>query len=242
MTSTSERLYQLVVEDIERRILVGELQLGDKLPSEREMAEQFNFSRTAVREAVRALCEKGLVQSFAGRGTFVTNGASRVMRDSIGLLARIGHDSAGDAGEDHGIESVVELREALEPQVAAYAARRATREDVLAMQHAFDQMDEAIQTRRLDRYAQADVMFHMALAQSTHNRLFPALMESLVHLLQEQMTLCIYVPGAVELAQEEHKRILQAVVQGDDRAAKQAMRRHLFHIRDVAQAPAGVLR
>jgi GntR family transcriptional repressor for pyruvate dehydrogenase complex len=242
MMSNSERLYQLVVEDIERRILDGQLQLGDKLPSERELAEKFNVSRTAVREAVRALGEKGLVQSYAGRGTFVTNGASRAMRDSIGLLARIRHESAGQVVEDNGIESVVELREALEPQVAAYAARRATCEDVLVMQQAIDEMDEAIQMRRLDHYARADVKFHMALAQSTHNRLFPALMESLVHLLQEQMTLCIYVPGAVELAQDEHKRILQAVKQGDDSAAKQAMRRHLLHIRNVAQAPAGVLR
>lgn len=240
MPNTPERLYQLVVDDIEQRILTGQLQLGDKLPSERLLAESFSVSRTAVREAVRALGEKGLVQSYAGRGTFVTNGTSRAMRDSLELLARIHSDSAGE--DVDGITSVVELREVLEPQVAAYAARRATRDDALAMQQAVAEMDNAIQLRRLDHYAQADVKFHMALAESTHNRLFPALMESLVHLLQEQMALCIYVPGAVELAQEEHKRILLAVTQRDDNAAKQAMRRHLLHIRNVAQSPVEMLR
>jgi DNA-binding FadR family transcriptional regulator len=237
MQHASERLYQLVVDDIEQRIMSGRLQLGDKLPSERELAEAFSVSRTAVREAVRALGEKGLVQSYAGRGTFVTDGASRAMRGSLGLLARIRNENTLE--DPDGIMSVIELREALEPQVAAHAARRATPEDILLMQQLIGEMDDIIQMRRLDRYAQADVQFHMALAQSTHNRLFPALMESLVHLLQEQMALCIYVPGAMELAQDEHKRILQAVNQGDESAAKKAMRWHLLHIRNVAQAPAG---
>ncbi len=235
MINTSERLYQLVVDDVERRILTGQLQLGDKLPSERELAESFNVSRTAVREAVRALGEKGLVQSHAGRGTYVTNGASRAMRDSLGLLARIRNESAGD--DEDGIQSVIELREALEPQVAAHAAQRATQADVLALQQTVAEMDESIQMRRLDRYAQGDVKFHILLAESAHNRLFPALMESLVHLLQEQMALCIFLPGEVPVAQDEHKRILQAIMQRDDAAARQAMQRHLLHIRNIAQMP-----
>lgn len=237
MASHFERLYQRLVEDIEGRILTGQLQLGDKLPSERALAESFSVSRTAVREAVRALSEKGLVQSYAGRGTFVTNGTSRAMRGSLGLLARISPES-----DDDGIKSVIELREALEPQVAAHAARRATREDTLALQQAVSDMDAAIETRRLDRYAQGDIEFHIVLAESTHNRLFPALMESLVHLLQEQIALCTYVPGEVQIAQEEHRRILHAVMLHDEQAAKQAMKRHLLHIRNVAHAPIAALR
>lgn len=240
MADQSERLYQRLVEDIEGQILSGQLQLGDKLPSERELAESFSVSRTAVREAVRALAEKGLVQSHAGRGTYVTDGASRAMRGSLGLLARISSESAGDDAD--GIKSVIELREALEPQVAAHAARRASRDDVLALQQAVNDMETSIEMRRLDRYAQGDIHFHIVLAESTHNRLFPALMESLVHLLQEQIALCTYVPGEVQIAQEEHRRILQAVMLHDEQAAKQAMKRHLLHIRHVAHAPIAALR
>jgi len=79
-TIRSSRLYEQIVEQVEQAILKGELKPGDQLPAERELAEQFGVSRTAVREAVKALREKGLVEAFSGRGTFVTNGTSQAMR------------------------------------------------------------------------------------------------------------------------------------------------------------------
>ena len=89
----SSRLYELIIEQIQNRIMEGKLRPGDKLLSERELAEQFGVSRTAVREAVKALREKGLVKIQPGRGTFITNltdGTSEVMRDSLGLIVKVG--------------------------------------------------------------------------------------------------------------------------------------------------------
>src|SRR2546427_8671551 len=112
----TSRLYEQIVEQIEQSIVKGALKPGDQLPAERELAEQFGVSRTAVREAVKALREKGLVEAFSGRGTFVTNGTSQAMRQSLDLITRIG-------GLD-GSAQLAEVRAILEPEIAALAAER----------------------------------------------------------------------------------------------------------------------
>ena len=82
-TIQSERLYEQIVDQIEQLILSNELKVNDRMPPERVLAEQFGVSRTAVREAVKALREKGLLEVYPGRGTFVTNTTSKSMRDSL---------------------------------------------------------------------------------------------------------------------------------------------------------------
>src|SRR6201997_3875663 len=89
-TVQTSRLYEQIVKQIEDSILKGALKSGDQLPAERELAQQFGVSRTAVREAVKALREKGLVEAYSGRGTFVTNGTSQAMRQHLDLITRIG--------------------------------------------------------------------------------------------------------------------------------------------------------
>src|SRR6202167_3934499 len=86
----TSRLYEQIVMQIEESILKGTLKAGDQLPSERELAQRFGVSRTAVREAVKALREKGLVEAFSGRGTFITDGSSQGMRQSLDWIMRIG--------------------------------------------------------------------------------------------------------------------------------------------------------
>src|ERR1700746_590754 len=83
------RLYEQSVQQVEESILKGQLKPGDQLPAERDLAQSFGVSRTAVREAVKTLCEKGLVEAYSGRGTFVTNGTSHAIRHSLDLMIRI---------------------------------------------------------------------------------------------------------------------------------------------------------
>ena len=75
----SSRLYEQIVQQIEESIVKGELKPGDQLPAERELAQRFGVSRTAGREAVKALREKGLVESYSGRGTFITDGTTEAV-------------------------------------------------------------------------------------------------------------------------------------------------------------------
>src|ERR1700757_3186444 len=118
------RLYEQIVRQIEDSISSGTLKPGDQLPPERELAQQFGVSRTAVREAVRALHEKGLVEAYPGRGTFITDGSSYTIRQSLDRMMRSGNE---------GFAFLAEVREILEPEIAALATTRADEKDLVAM-------------------------------------------------------------------------------------------------------------
>src|SRR6202521_4071037 len=124
----TSRLYEQIVQQIEDSILKGTLKAGDQLPAERELALQFGVSRTAVREAIKALHEKGLVDAFPGRGTFITSGKSNSMRQSLDRILK--------SGQADGSAHLVEIREILEPEIAALAAARADDQDLITMREA----------------------------------------------------------------------------------------------------------
>lgn len=202
--------------------MTGELERGDKLPSERELAEQFGVSRTAVREAVKALQEKGLIEVQPGRGTFVTAGTSNAVRQSLGRALQFQPDTA--PGE------LVAVRELLEPQIAAMAAERAQPEHIAAMRRAVDAMDASMEEP--ERFIEADLNFHLALADATGNSLITLLIDPIVDLLREQRTRIFSVPGGPERGQKHHNRILEAVSSSNPDAAREAMKEHLQQVRD----------
>jgi GntR family transcriptional repressor for pyruvate dehydrogenase complex len=217
----TERLYQQIVEQIERRFISGELKVGDQLPSERELAEQFAVSRIAVREAVKALREKGLVEIRPGRGTFITNGTEGVVRHSLSLLMQF--DAVGAS------PNLVEVREIMEPEIAALAATRITQDQVISMTKAVGIMNMALDN--VEVFVEADLDFHLALAQATQNPIIPILMNSIIHLLREQRKRIALVAGGLSRGQYHHKRILDAVMQHDPKAARLAMQQHLEQVR-----------
>jgi GntR family transcriptional repressor for pyruvate dehydrogenase complex len=216
----SARLYEQIVEQIEQQILRGKLRHGDRLPTERELAEQFHVSRTVVREAVKALREKGLVQGYQGRGTFITNGTARAVRHSLGLMMQM--------GATEGARNLAEAREILEPEIAALAAKRATKENLDAIRHAVAMMDTSLDDA--DAFVEADLQFHLALAHATQNPLIPMLIDPVVDLLREERKLTFKHGGAAR-GQAHHKKILDAILRRDAEAARAAMRAHLKQVR-----------
>jgi GntR family transcriptional repressor for pyruvate dehydrogenase complex len=108
MPIQSHRVFEQIATQIEERILNGELRSGDRLPTERELAEQFQVSRTAVREAMKILAQKGLVDMRPGRGTIVIDGAPVALQNSIGLMMKLKLREVG------GSDNLVEVREMLE--------------------------------------------------------------------------------------------------------------------------------
>lgn len=225
-TIRSSRLYEQIVDQIEQAILKGELKPGDQLPAERELAEQFGVSRTAVREAVKALREKGLVEAFSGRGTFVTNGTSQAMRQSLDLITRIG-------GPD-GSAQLAEVRAILEPEIAALAAGRIEEQLLVALREAVAVMDRSLEDP--DAYIEADLDFHLALAEGAANPVILSLIDSIVGLLREQRLRIFSVEGGPERGQYHHKQILEAIEQRNAEKARAAMREHLRQIRVDSQA------
>src|ERR1700731_1760756 len=143
----TSRLYEQIVQQIEQSILKGVLKPGDQLPAERELAQRFGVSRTAVREAVKALREKGLVEAYSGRGTFVTNGTSQAIRQSLDLMIRI--------NKQEGSAHLAELRLVLEPEIAGLAAERIEEQLLSTMREAVAVMDRNLHDP--DAYVEADL-------------------------------------------------------------------------------------
>jgi GntR family transcriptional repressor for pyruvate dehydrogenase complex len=225
----TSRLYEQIVQQIEESILKGELSEGSQLPAERDLAKQFGVSRTAVREAIKALQEKGLVDAFPGRGTFVTNGTSNSMRRSLDRIIK--------SGEPDGLAYLVEVREILEPEIAALAAVRATDQDLAAMQEALDVMESARQDS--DAFIEADLDFHLALAEAAANPIVLSLIDSIVGLLREQRLRIFRIPGGPECGQHYHQRILEAIQRHDPQEARAAMQAHLSQVREDSSKTQG---
>ena len=225
----TSRLYEQIVQQIEESILKGEFTEGSQLPAERDLAKQFGVSRTAVREAIKALQEKGLVDAFPGRGTFVTNGTSNSMRRSLDRIIK--------SGEPDGLAYLVEVREILEPEIAALAAVRATDQDLAAMQESLDVMESGRQDS--DAFIEADLDFHLALAEAAANPIVLSLIDSIVGLLREQRLRIFRIPGGHECGQHHHKRILEAIQRHDPQEARAAMQAHLSQVREDSSKSQG---
>ncbi len=222
------KVFERVAEQIEKRILEGELRKGDRLPTERELAEQFQVSRTAVREAMKILAQKGLINMRPGRGTIVIDGAREAMQNSISLMMKL------KLGEVGGSDNLVEFRGILETEIAALAAARATEKEISAMREAIRVMDESLNDA--DAFIGADNAFHEALAQATQNALILILINSIVHLLSEQRKQIFETEGGPQRGQIHHRRILESVIRRDPEAARAAMRSHLQQVREDVSA------
>jgi GntR family transcriptional repressor for pyruvate dehydrogenase complex len=226
----SSRLYEQIVQQVEESIRKGVMKPGDQLPPERELAQQFGVSRTAVREAVKALREKGHVEAYPGRGTFITDGTSHAIRQSLDRMIRI--------AQPEGSGFLAEVREILEPEIASLAAVRADAQDIAAMREPIAVMDEA--HKDSDAFIEADLDFHLALAEAAANPLILSLIDSIVGLLREQRMRIFLVEGGPERGQYHHKRILEAIEHHDPVGAREAMKAHLRQVRkDSQKAPNG---
>jgi GntR family transcriptional repressor for pyruvate dehydrogenase complex len=226
----SSRLYEQIVQQVEESIHKGVMKPGDQLPPERELAQQFGVSRTAVREAVKALHEKGLVEAYPGRGTFITDGTSYSMRQSLDRMLRV--------GQAEGSGFLAEVREILEPEIAAMAATRADAEDLASMREQIQLMDTA--RRDPDEFIEADLDFHLALAEAAANPIILSLIDSIVGLLREQRMGIFQVEGGPERGQYHHKKIMETIEHRDSAGAREAMKAHLRQVReDSRRAPGG---
>jgi len=224
----TSRLYEQIVQQIEESIVKGDLTPGDQLPAERDLAQRFGVSRTAVREAVKALREKGLVEAYSGRGTFITDGTTQAVRQSLDLMVKIGQPESSN--------QLAEVRAILEPEIAALAAARIQEPELATMREAVSVMDRA--GHDPETYIEADLDFHLALAEGAANPLILSLLDSIVGLLREQRLRIFRVPGGPERGQAHHKRVLEAIERRDPEKAREAMRAHLVQVCKDSRAPA----
>jgi GntR family transcriptional repressor for pyruvate dehydrogenase complex len=134
------RLSEQVAEQIQSMIIQGKIKQGDRLPPERELAEQLGVSRTVIRESTKVLQERGLVKVLTGSGTYATRVESENVSQSIGLFVR---------GKKHTFRDLLEIRKMLEIEVAGLAAERATEEDNLQLTACMQDMRRALPEIRI---------------------------------------------------------------------------------------------
>jgi GntR family transcriptional repressor for pyruvate dehydrogenase complex len=215
--SRSPRLSDKVAEAMLQTILERGLRPGDQLPSERELGEQYGVSRTVIREAVRALTTRGLVDARAGRGLTVAQVDAEAVSTSMRLYLH---------GQDEiPYSKIHEVRAAIEIQIAGYAAERATEEEIVELREIHESMRKHARDR--EKHSLIDVEFHRGLARMTHNELFLIMLDSIGEVLLEIRRATFKLPNDATRAYREHNRIVQAVAGQDPQAAREAMRSHL---------------
>jgi len=215
--SRDPTLSDRVVSEITEAVTSGRILPGERLQSERELAEEFGVSRTVVREAIRSLSAHGLVESRSGRGVQVATVGPDAVNRSMSLFL------LGNSGIDYG--QVHEVRSALEVQMAGLAAQRATEEDISRLSNCIELMSDA--GSDLERLARLDVDFHRGLAAATHNELFTVILGSIDDVMLEVRRSAFAEPALATYAITAHRAILEAIGRGARTEAREAMRAHL---------------
>ncbi|WP_165874126.1 FadR/GntR family transcriptional regulator [Rubrobacter taiwanensis] len=211
------KLRDQVAERLLEMISSGDYEVGDRLPPERVLVEQMGVSRTVVREALNLLENRGLVQVEHGRGAVVSANGARAVHENLGFLLRT---QPGTLWE------LMEMRKALEVEVAGLAAERASEEDIAAMRAALERMREKIHAP--EGYVDADVEFHDLLARSAHNRVFLMMIEPVAHLLLASRRMTGAQADNARRALRAHEAILERVEAGDAEGARREMREHMM--------------
>jgi GntR family transcriptional repressor for pyruvate dehydrogenase complex len=202
---------------LEGLILDKSLRPGDRLPSERELGEKLGVSKTVVREAVRSLAARGLVEVRAGSGTYVRQFDQDVMSRPMNLLLRAG---------DFKVEHVHEVRQVLEVNLAGFAAERAQENDIENMQETIRRLESP--QLSATEFAEADVAFHQALAAAAGNPLFSVLANAINDVMIDvRLRAYAHNSASVERALYYHTRILDRIGDRDVAGARQAMEEHI---------------
>jgi GntR family transcriptional regulator, transcriptional repressor for pyruvate dehydrogenase complex len=210
------RLSDKVADMMLKTILSERLNVGDRLPSERELGEQFGVSRTVVREAVRALAAKGVIEVRTGSGLRVAAVDAAAVRESMSLfLHGIGLD----------FEKVHEVRSLLEVHLAGLAAERASDDDIAQLRETHKRM--RAQLADVEAASLVDLEFHRVIARSTQNDLFLLLLDSigssLIAIRRENLSGSGHAAATVA----QHARVLKQIAAHDAAGARSAMAAHL---------------
>ena len=208
-----------VAEQLTEAILSKQIRAGERLPSERELGDQFKVSRTVIREAVRSLAARGLVRVTSGRGVEVNKFGSDGIAASMRLLVR-GHERL-----DYG--KVNEVRIAVEVQVAGLAAQRARPQDLQRLSQICDDHQRSLEQGDLPGASEFDFQFHRELTRSADNELLLAMLDSVAEVLREVRYQSIAEPHVGEEGLRAHRRILKCVKSGNPQSAREAMAEHL---------------
>src|SRR5437763_8267771 len=213
-------LLEALAAQIEEWILSGALEAGAKLPSEGSLSGQFGVSRPVVREALAQLRERGLIETLSGSGTFVKRPDADHLTEAVLRHLRVA------AGQSDSIAKVYEARLAIESTTARLAAERATAHDLTEIDARLETMRRAV--RAVREWTAADLGFHVAVAEASHNPFLATLLAPLVKVIEQGIVESFKSRAAVWAGLTAHERISDRIREHDAAGAEQAMREHLL--------------
>lgn len=197
----------------------GVLKAGDRLPAERELATRFGVSRATVRQALSALQNAGLVESFVGRGTYATpSGPTTSLTELVETLRQTGGALANQ----------LDLRRLIEPQIAREAATRAHESDLEHIRESLQRQDACLAQQR--PIVDEDDTFHLAIAHATGNPLLAKMVEGIHGLLRETRERSLHTEEGAQCSVDGHRRVAAALFDGDGQGAYDAMTSHLLDV------------
>lgn len=204
-------LSQKIVSQVTDAIVKGELKPGDRIAPERELATMFGVSRTAIRDAVKILSGRGVLQVRHGVGIFVSDAPSEV----AGLMEFAGAD----------LRELFEIRQTLETQAAGWAASRGADEQLDRLRKIVEDAWE--HTNDLQVLAERDAQFHVAVAEASQNLVLVKVMWMLLDALQTSRHASLSIPKRPVDSLREHEQIVKAITAHDEAQARELMHEHL---------------
>ena len=221
----------VLADQLREQILRGELPEGTSLPNERELTEKAGLSRATVREALRILEGEGLIATRIGRngGSAVARPTSATIERSVGIFIR---------GKRIRMEAVLETRAAIEPASARYAALHRSDADLAELERCHDALERASDANDVHGYVKANLDWHVQVVRASHNELLIAFIAAVSQPVYEATDLEGFNSPAVRAAAiSAHRKVMDAIRDGDGDAAARRMERHIgAYIDDVKKA------
>jgi GntR family transcriptional regulator, transcriptional repressor for pyruvate dehydrogenase complex len=215
------KVYEEVAKQIERLIL-KKLKPGDKLPSERELAEKLQVSRSSIRDAIRGLELMGLVEPRQGAGTIVCDRSSVSPIDPFGSVLKRRQEL---------VTELLDFRKMLEPPLAARAAAHASPDEISEMEDILRRQEQ--KQIQGDAAVAEDAEFHYSIALASDNSVVLKVLDILMDLLRDTRERSLQVEGRPQKSLAGHRRILAAIKRHDAEGAKAAMRRHIEDVEEI---------
>ncbi|HXD28821.1 MAG TPA: FadR/GntR family transcriptional regulator [Arthrobacter sp.] len=213
------RLYEQLMEQILGYVEAEQLGAGDRLPAERDLAEQLGVSRATLAQALVALEVLGVIDVQHGTGAVL------VYRPSMATLLRKLRE------HQNRLPDIVEARSTLEVKLAALAAERRTEEDLAAIDAALVEM--AAEVEAGDRGVHGDELFHQAITAAAHSAVLAQMMSFISEMILETRIESLGQPGRPEVSLAAHRRIAEAIRSGEPESAAEAMGRHIAVVSEV---------
>lgn len=216
--SRSDSLYHQVIDNIRQLVVEGKLKAGEKLPSERELAEMYGVSRVPVREALKTLEFLGIVQNVRGDGVYIQNIQTQDLLQNVEFAVR-------DSGNDL-LAELFEARSAIEAKAAQLAALRRTDEDIEEMLEAILDMERDLLLER--DASMSSYKFHSAIIKASHNRVLYRIHDNLSDMLKMSRQKSLGVKGHGRVALDFHKKLFNEIRDQKADAAGTLMAEHLY--------------